>query len=354
MSFLRNIWYVAAWSRELDEGKPLGRVIIGEPVVVWRRADGKAVAMTDRCPHRHAPLSFGRVNGDTIQCMYHGMKFSEAGKCLHVPGSEIKPANSTVKTYPVAEKYNWVWVWLGDPSLADEDKIPNVYGDENWRTTDGHAIEYDANYELINDNLTDLSHLDFVHETTLGAATGHFMSNSMPDIHQIEGGLLIEKWIIDPLDPSAPQPMETWSSYRYLLPGLFLLEGRYYPVGTAQKCGFKAPPKDLDDTILAKQLEQQAVTPISDTKTRYLYTTNYAEKFADQMQSQESWIEVTTAAFLEDKTIIEAQQRIWNLTSDGEPRAFIPQDKAPSMFRKLIQRMIEAETQTNADSVPAE
>src|SRR5438445_10352278 len=86
--FLRNAWYVAAWNHELIDGRKLARTILERPVVMYRGESGKVVALDDRCCHRAAPLSMGRIEGDDIRCMYHGMKFDPSGKCIQIPGQD--------------------------------------------------------------------------------------------------------------------------------------------------------------------------------------------------------------------------------------------------------------------------
>ena len=83
--FLRNSWYVAAWNHELIDGTKLARTILERPIVLYRGASGKVVALDDRCCHRAAPLSMGRIEGDDIRCMYHGMKFDPAASASRFP-----------------------------------------------------------------------------------------------------------------------------------------------------------------------------------------------------------------------------------------------------------------------------
>ena len=83
--FLRNYWYVAAYDREITR-RPLGRIILGEPIVFYRLEDGTPVALEDRCAHRHLPLSMGKLVGDTLQCHYHGLRYDKTGACVRVPG----------------------------------------------------------------------------------------------------------------------------------------------------------------------------------------------------------------------------------------------------------------------------
>ena len=80
--FIRNCWYMAGWSRDFPRDQAALVTILDESIVIYRTADGTAVALRDRCCHRFAPLSMGRIEGDDIRCMYHGFKFAPSGKCI--------------------------------------------------------------------------------------------------------------------------------------------------------------------------------------------------------------------------------------------------------------------------------
>jgi vanillate O-demethylase monooxygenase subunit len=166
--FLRNYWYVAAYDHELAP-RPFRRIVLGEPIVLYRIEDGTPVALEDRCAHRHLPLSMGKVVADTLQCHYHGLRYDRNGVCVRVPGQELVPRSARVKSYPVVERYHWLWIWMGDPALADADKIPDYhwFDDPNWGAK-GEYLHVNSNWQLIVDNLLDLTHLAFVHETTIG------------------------------------------------------------------------------------------------------------------------------------------------------------------------------------------
>src|SRR5271154_645098 len=110
--FIRNSWYVAAIPNEVG-ATPLARTILGDPVVMFRKKDGKVVALRDRCAHRMLPLSLGKVSGDEIQCAYHGFVYDCTGKCVHVPGLKHVPSIAKVQTYPVIERHGYVWIWMG-------------------------------------------------------------------------------------------------------------------------------------------------------------------------------------------------------------------------------------------------
>src|ERR1044072_7320032 len=125
-AYLRNAWYVAAWSDDLADGQLLPRTIMKQPVVLYRKADGNVAALEDRCPHRFAPLHMGKiVRGDCVQCPYHGLEFDSSGACVLNPhGTKNIPPRARVRSYPAVEKHKAIWIWMRDRP-ADHDKVPN-------------------------------------------------------------------------------------------------------------------------------------------------------------------------------------------------------------------------------------
>ena len=122
----RNIWWMAMWSQDLTPGQMLSRRIMDEPLVFYRLQDGTPAALSDRCAHRWAPLSKGKVRADdSLQCPYHGLEFDQHGVCVRNPHPNYKiPATMRVRSYPLVEKHSAVWIWMGtaapDPSLIPD------------------------------------------------------------------------------------------------------------------------------------------------------------------------------------------------------------------------------------------
>ncbi|MGH7091086.1 MAG: Rieske 2Fe-2S domain-containing protein, partial [Stellaceae bacterium] len=169
MRALNNQWYCAAFGHELKT-EPLARTICNEPVVLYRKSDGAPVAFEDRCCHRRAPLSKGRVEGDHLRCGYHGLLYEPSGAAIWAPGQDRMPPGARVRSYPVVESHGWIWLWTGDPALAERTPAPcyDKYDDPNWAAYDQH-LPVKANYFLVVDNLLDLSHLPFLHANTIGS-----------------------------------------------------------------------------------------------------------------------------------------------------------------------------------------
>jgi phenylpropionate dioxygenase-like ring-hydroxylating dioxygenase large terminal subunit len=126
---LRNYWYPVLQSEELAADKPVGFMVLGEPLVAWRDAQGKPCVVHDRCPHRSIKLSIGRVYEGNLQCILHGLRFNGDGRCVMIPWDEEedrKRRAPTVSAYPAHELGGYVWAYLGDandfppPPLAQE------------------------------------------------------------------------------------------------------------------------------------------------------------------------------------------------------------------------------------------
>ena len=132
--FLRNCWYAAGWSRDFEPRKLYPLTILNEPIVLYRAANNTPVALQDRCCHRLAPLSMGRLEGEHLRCEYHGLKFAPMGRCIEIPGETKIPPQVKVRRYPICERYSIAWIWMGNAGSADEELIPGFVGinDPRW------------------------------------------------------------------------------------------------------------------------------------------------------------------------------------------------------------------------------
>jgi vanillate O-demethylase monooxygenase subunit len=164
---IKNAWYVAAQSAQVGR-ELLARRIADEPMVFYRTEDGSAVALGDRCPHRSYLLSRGSLLGDHLVCGYHGFTFDPAGRCVAVPGQTSIPASAKARTYPVVERDGAIWVYPGDPALADVTAIPAHAWLREWNCVSGYA-RINARVVLLIDNLVDLSHETYLHPSQIGS-----------------------------------------------------------------------------------------------------------------------------------------------------------------------------------------
>lgn len=342
--FLKNFWYVAAWDHELGE-KPLGRTILNEPVVLFRDADGKVVALEDKCPHRRVPLSMGKVvDGSLLQCHYHGLRFDRTGKCVRIPGQggESIPDAARVKVYPVAERYHWIWVFTGDPALADPAAIPDYHwlDSPDWGAKGTH-IHVKANWQLIVDNLLDLTHLAFVHESTIGNAA--VAENAEVRVKRTPGGVLVTRWMIDkPPPPTYVKAggftgnIDRWQFIDFLPPAYLRLSVGGTPTGTG------APEGNFSGGINMRNLN--AITPETETTSHYFWAQAHDFDVKNAALTDMLFEQVKTA-FFEDREVFEAQQRMIDADASGA-QVDIHADAGGIQARRILSRLYEEEQAT--------
>jgi len=161
-------WYPLAWSDELAAGKTLGRRLMGEPVVLYRGASGNVFALEDRCAHRQVPLSIGVVDGDVLKCGYHGWAYDCSGKCVDVPYFGMEKLPNGVRSYPAREIDGLIFVFPGDPALADA-AAPASLGSTMNRDYKTRKLnrEVDCHYTFMHENLFDMNH-QFLHRKNMG------------------------------------------------------------------------------------------------------------------------------------------------------------------------------------------
>ncbi len=172
MKYLDNVWYCSALAAEATN-TPLARTICELPIVIYRTASGRVAALEDRCAHRHAPLSLGRVLGEDIECAYHGFTFDCAGNCIHIPHQDSVPRAARVRSFPAVERWGYVWLWLGEADTADPGLLPDLpwTNDPAFRTV-YFRFDVRANFQLMADNLMDVSHTEFLHRGSIGSQSG--------------------------------------------------------------------------------------------------------------------------------------------------------------------------------------
>ncbi|MBC2662788.1 aromatic ring-hydroxylating dioxygenase subunit alpha [Novosphingobium flavum] len=165
--FVRNQWYAIAFSHEVEAGQKLHRKCMDEPILLFRTDDGRISALFDRCPHRAVPLSMGRIVGQSIECAYHGIQFDGTGACTLIPTQTMMPPRARVRSYPVAERMQFIWIWMGDPAEADESLLLD-YADcycegDGWQHATYFMMEIRSNYSMLFENLLDTSHISYLH-----------------------------------------------------------------------------------------------------------------------------------------------------------------------------------------------
>ena len=227
MSFIRNDWYVAAWPHEVTD-KPLARRLGNQPVVLYREQNGRPVALLDRCPHRGAPLSLGEVTPQGLQCNYHGMVFGGDGKACIIPGQERIPAKACVKSFPLVEKDEFLWIWLGDPAKADTSLIvdyPYHNDPKTWPHKCG-MMHIKGHYMLMIDNLMDLTHIGYMHKNTIGSGPANEYVKAIMNPERTPRGAKFTRWLLEHTPPATyvsaggfKGKVDRWQEFEFAAPG---------------------------------------------------------------------------------------------------------------------------------------
>ncbi|UVJ45721.1 aromatic ring-hydroxylating dioxygenase subunit alpha [Pseudomonas sp. LS1212] len=329
---------MVGWKEDFPAGEIKPFTLLEESIVLFRNAEGKLVALADRCCHRLAPLSVGRLESDGLRCMYHGLKFADDGRCIEVPGQDRISPLLRVPTYPVVELHGAAWIWMGDPAKADESLIPPFVGHlhSDWSMIPGR-MDYDAHYRLINDNLLDLSHLTYVHGSSDSFAAEEQWVDAKVSVQRLERGVRVSRWIEGTAGVGNGEKTDRWTTYDFLVPGIFLLRGDTYPLGTAEKFNRQEP--DSSVAPLRKTLSCQAVTPLTEFTSCYFFAFGPWSKEPDK---KELFLKIAQQAFSEDKVIVEAQQRTIR-RSPGVRVIPLAADQAIVQFNKLLEQMMEEE-----------
>jgi vanillate O-demethylase monooxygenase subunit len=338
--YVRNAWYVAAWDHELSRSM-LRRIILEEPVVLFRSTEGKPIALEDRCCHRQAPLSLGKLAGDVVTCPYHGLQFDTTGRCIKVPSQEKIPPNARVKSYPVVEKNHWIWIWAGDPAKADPALIEDFHwmDDPAWRFG-GSYLHVDGNYLLVVENLLDTTHLPFLHPNTLGTDS---FARSEFEVKREGDRITVARYVMDDLPAPFHKQMgdfpdgmkvDRWQVTHYGPPSFVKLDVGSAPVGTAVRQGERGKGVNMWNL--------NAITPETEKTAHYFFAQAYNFKLDERWLSDMLRTQVHNI-FLEDMAIIRAQQQ--NMDLGPSPVQNLAQDKAWVAMRQIVQRLIQEEQQ---------
>jgi len=339
--FIRNSWYVAAWPHELDNHKPVARTLLNEPVVLYRQADGKPVALEDRCCHRGLPLSRGELVGNLIQCGYHGLQYNCAGQCVKVPGQATVPSGAKVRSYPVVERDQVIWIWMGDPALAVEaDIVP--YPWHNPGSGWAHRKEYyviECDYQLMNDNLMDLSHLGFVHKKTIGG-NPEIHVNAEMKVTRTGNTVKAVRWMLNSTPPptytkSVPtlgDKVDRWQEIEYFT-GLIRIHTGAVNVGQGAQGG------NRDGGFGLRIFD--GITPQTESSMHYFWSAAHSFDIDNPATTDLVYEQIDTT-FQEDKAILKWQQDMLNKAPD-RPLVDINGDVAGIQVRRLIARRLAEE-----------
>lgn len=340
-----NTWYAVAWDHEVNRKEILSRTIADQPMAFYRTTDGRPVALADACWHRLAPLSMGKLVGDEeIQCPYHGLQYNSSGRCTHMPAQETVNPSAMVSSYPIVERYRYLWVWPGDATLADPDLIPDMHQmDHDEWAGDGLTIEAPCNYQLVLDNLMDLTHEEFVHGASIGQA--ELSGSDFDTRREADGSVTVERWMYDVSPPpfwlknmrdqfpDFEGNVDRWQIIHYYAPSTICID-----VGVA-KAGSGAHEGDRSQGVNGYVMN--TITPETERTCHYFWAFMRNYRLDSQLITTQLRQGVE-GVFGEDEEMLAAQQAAIDANPDHEFYS-LSVDAGGMWVRRILDQMLEAE-----------
>jgi len=330
--FIKNGWYVAAWAAELQH-KPIAVEIAGEDIVLFRDKSGQAHALEDRCAHRGVPLSRGQVTEHGLECGYHGITFGESGRCTHIPHQTSIPVSMCVKSFAVHEQDQIIWIWPGSEA-ADINKVPSFPYHQSWIGRTGGVLTIKANYELMVENLMDLTHVGYLHPGTIGGdAKTHV--NAVQDTVKTDTGVKFTRWYMDVMPPpfyaamQFPGRINRWQEMEFISPGTLVL----YSGGIDTM--YNQDRSNLSHGVHIRQM--LALTPNNQNQCQIFNSVNRAHLPGVESLTEKMFKDITQV-LAEDAAMVEAQHANFIKYPD-RPLTNIVSDLA----RILAQRHMDAQ-----------
>jgi vanillate O-demethylase monooxygenase subunit len=341
MAIARNQWYVAAYSEEVGQDL-LGRTICGEPLVFYRTEAGKAVALADRCVHRRYPLSESNRVGDRIVCGYHGFTYDSGGSCVAVPGQSRVPRTARVPAYQVVEQDSLVWVWIGDGETnGDESAVPRA----PWLDSPGYTVirgmaPLKARYELLVDNLMDLSHETYLHAGYIG--TPEVAETPITTEVDADAGVVyVSRRMTDVECPpfyarstGIEGRIDRWQDIEYFPPCLYVLHSRIAPTGLEAD----ADGDDGDDRGAAHAKIVYAITPETERTTFDFWMV--ARDFATEDAEVSTYLYKSNSTVVDqDVVALDLLERVIAAEPEGYRELSINIDTGALAARRLLNRL---------------
>lgn len=333
VGYPRNAWYAVACSEEVTR-EPFGTRALERPVVLFRTTSGEPVALRDRDAHRPFPLSAGRLDGDTIVSGYSGFAYDRTGACVRVPSQDQVPYGARVPAYRVREEGGLVWVWLGEPSLAERRQpIATPWlTDDAWETFGGQW-ETAAHVRLLHDNFADITHVAVVDPVI-----------SPPVLAGVAPALEVEltETTVSFQRDWPPAPMPEWqakisgasatSAYPQREEGAFLAPGLW-----ADRWDVLVPAAEGGTQTFRFT---HAVTPVDDRHTRHIW--RVSRNFAPGAEATDVLRPIFESYYLKVREILETMQVVIDRDGYGED-VNVAADLAALQVRKILRRLVADE-----------
>ena len=332
----RNCWYVAAMAHELLPGALFPRTLLDTPVLLFRRQDGSAAAIEDRCSHRRVALHLGRLVGDRVQCGYHGLEFDGSGACVRIPNQERIPPKACVRAFALVERDGFLWIWMGDQALADAALVPDyaeICSDPVYVGRRSDAMHVAAPYTYNLENVLDLSHVSYVHRQTVGTP---LVAETRPET-TVQGDTVVVRRAWERIDaPPVFRRLFGWEQVKRT-------QTIHFWPGANIRLDITSEPVGNTDPALVRRIRVVGPCTPQTRGSHFKFSTMYRDFGQDDAAITEQLADAFAVTLNEDKVLMEDQWR--NACTDGPdaPMFDIAVDQAPLATRRILARLAQAE-----------
>ncbi|MEN9537995.1 MAG: hypothetical protein RLZZ126_230 [Pseudomonadota bacterium] len=321
----RSHWHPVALAQDVA-ALPVSATLLDEALVLWRDAAGQVQAWADRCPHRGARLSMGRVVTGRLECPYHGWQFAPDGACVHVPAAPAftPPSTHVAQTHAVCEAHGLVWVCLqpGDP--PSEPPWFAAEAEPGLRKLNCGPYDVATSAPRIVENFLDMAHFGFVHTGYLGSREHTALADYQ--VHDTPAGPVATGCRV--LQPRSNLHSERASEVAY----------RYAVLGPYTAALIKVPePGSLAGHLASTGYQESIglfICPTAPEHSRIWFRL----AVADFEASAESLRGFQDTIFRQDQPVLESQ-RPRRLPLDVRAERHSPADKMSSAYRRHLVRL---------------
>lgn len=346
---IKNTWYAAGFSDEFAIGDVTGHQIAGMPIVIWRAEDGTVGAFDARCAHKRFPMWDGKIiEGDVLQCAYHGFAYDITGRCVDIPALRDRtdriPSRARLYQYPLVEQDGIVWIWPGDPNKADAMGVPRTpeMASPDWETSNTEPMHVRASARLLIENLLDLTHFYPLHSTNIGSRADAEVPVRIE--RSIDRGIPVITTLRPRSDFTFP-PMtrdrfgvevgDQLQTHRMVGPGLF-----HVIIAVA-------PPGKLGTSDERSFVLYQTITPVDEENhiwRRSINTPSGSRWAKDPSRSLlDVLAETAPVVVKEDWWALEEQQKMSPFPDDNYQEVHVKSDGPMMMARRILDEMEAAE-----------
>lgn len=335
-----NCWWVAATVEEVGR-TPIARSMLEQRLVMFRTSSGTPCALMDRCPHRWTPLSRGTIIGDEVVCPYHGFRFNDRGACTYVPTETRPPKALKVRSYPARDHGPFVWVWMGDPAIADPDLLPSITSpnDAPDLRIAGHQV-INCGYAAIHENLADAEHPRYLHRDSFKNHRSTLFTHRMSGVMDISPKQVTFLSRCDDVPPSSyeslllgidkNQGIDSFMTSTFTVPGCFSVEATIMN---------RAPAPGMPEQVSGYYL--WCSTPISSNSCHFWWVLTYDHAHRVRREVAEIW----EKAIQEDIDVLEAIQGSidWSKECEGATEILVASDRPAAAVRRILRKAVQAE-----------